>query len=307
MITQKDDTVAVHDDMWPQRVMLISDKLHRQFPDDLHGRIEAGTAIAMDPARVKFSGDRWRVQSDKGHWYTINGRCTCRDIKAREGWCKHRCAANIVLSAHGLAEEDLVIDLATHNQTTVEILDEEPIDPDQDAWEQEDAAGPLRTNGLPRQLPRRSIRAIVADLSQPLPQACVAMRPEDGQPVPYLHKETVATLLDTYAPGWHGRVIRIDHIAHKVILTYRVMIPCLEGLVSREATGQEDDVPLTKHGKPAYGDSSSNAEAMAFKRAAAKFGVGAWLYDKGDGTRQALSRYLRLPSGSREQGQSVDS
>ena len=29
-----------------------------------------------------------------------------------------------------------------------------------------------------------------------------------------------------------------------------------------------------------YGDSTSNAEAMAFKRAAAKFGVGIWLYDK---------------------------
>ena len=43
---QTDETVAIHDAMWSQRVMLISDKLHTQFPDALHGRIEAGTAMA---------------------------------------------------------------------------------------------------------------------------------------------------------------------------------------------------------------------------------------------------------------------
>jgi len=52
----------------------------------------------------------------------------------------------------------------------------------------------------------------------------------------------------------------------------RVSIPCLEGVVWREATGTEDGELR------GYGDPSSNAEAMALKRAASKFGLGLYLY-----------------------------
>jgi hypothetical protein len=51
-------------------------------------------------------------------------------------------------------------------------------------------------------------------------------------------------------------------------------VPCLEGVVYREATGQEEEETTS------YGDSSSNAESMALRRAAAKFGLGLYLYDK---------------------------
>ncbi len=54
----------------------------------------------------------------------------------------------------------------------------------------------------------------------------------------------------------------------------RLSIPCLEGIVYREATGQEDETHET------YGDSSSNAESMALRRASAKFGLGLYLYDQ---------------------------
>jgi hypothetical protein len=53
-------------------------------------------------------------------------------------------------------------------------------------------------------------------------------------------------------------------------------IPAAEGLVWREASGYEF------LNCDSYGDTSSNAEAMALKRAAAKFGVGIGLYDKSD-------------------------
>jgi hypothetical protein len=53
-----------------------------------------------------------------------------------------------------------------------------------------------------------------------------------------------------------------------------VSIPCAEGVVTREATGCEDA------DAKGYGDSSSNAEAMALKRAASKFGLGLYLYQK---------------------------
>ncbi len=139
-------------------------------------------------------------------------------------------------------------------------------------------------------LPRRSISAIVTDLSRPLPNACVATKAQGGQSIPFLHWQTVARILDAYAPGWHGAVARLDTVGKVCAITYRLTIPCLEGEISREATGQEDeDFP-----EKAYGDSTSNAEAMAFKRAAAKFGVGQWLYDtRNDVTAQALGDHLK--------------
>ncbi len=80
--------------------------------------------------------------------------------------------------------------------------------------------------------------------------------------------------LDHYAPGWCYEVRRMDSVGGKLILTIRLSVPCLEGLVYREATGQEEEETNS------YGDSSSNAESMALRRAAAKFGLGLSLYDQ---------------------------
>jgi hypothetical protein len=57
-------------------------------------------------------------------------------------------------------------------------------------------------------------------------------------------------------------------------MTVRLTIQCAEGTVYREATGQEDET------LDSYGDSSSNAESMALRRASAKFGLGLALYDQ---------------------------
>jgi hypothetical protein len=48
--------------------------------------------------------------------------------------------------------------------------------------------------------------------------------------------------------------------------------PASRGIISREATEDEE--------LRGYGDPPSNAEAMALKRAAAKFGLGLYLYSK---------------------------
>jgi hypothetical protein len=66
----------------------------------------------------------------------------------------------------------------------------------------------------------------------------------------------------------------MNSVGGKLILTIRLSVPCLEGVVYREATGQEEEETTS------YGDSSSNAESMALRRAAAKFGLGLYLYDK---------------------------
>jgi hypothetical protein len=131
---QSDETVAVHDAMWPQRVRIISDKLHDLWAEEYHGRIECGTALALEPERVKVSGGRWRIMDEDGRWQTVNGACTCADYKgeipgqpaAPKGFCTHRCAAMIVRDAQALAEEALLRHPETVDQETGEVCDGAP-------------------------------------------------------------------------------------------------------------------------------------------------------------------------------------
>jgi hypothetical protein len=120
----------------------------------------------------------------------------------------------------------------------------------------------------------RSIREIVKDLSKPIAQKHLRKRRQGGKEILYLAWHDAVKYLDHYAPGWCYEVRSIDSIAGKLILTIRLSIPSLEGIIYREATGQEDE------DKENYGDSSSNAESMALRRAAAKFGLGLSLYDQ---------------------------
>jgi hypothetical protein len=85
---------------------------------------------------------------------------------------------------------------------------------------------------------------------------------------------TAIKYLDHFAPGWSCDVRNLVISDARCVVTVRISIPCLEGIVSREATGTEDEE------LKGYGDPSSNAEAMALKRAAAKFGLGLYLYQK---------------------------
>ncbi|MDQ3800984.1 MAG: RAD52 family DNA repair protein [Acidobacteriota bacterium] len=120
----------------------------------------------------------------------------------------------------------------------------------------------------------RSIRDIVRDLSKPVAKRHLRTRKQGGKELSYIAWHDAVKYLDHYAPGWCYEVRRIDSIGGKLILTIRLSIPCLEGVVYREATGQEDE------STDSYGDSSSNAESMALRRAAAKFGLGLSLYDQ---------------------------
>ena len=120
----------------------------------------------------------------------------------------------------------------------------------------------------------RSIREIVKDLSKPIAQKHLRKRRQGGKEITYLAWHDAVKYLDHYAPGWNYEITRVDSIAGKLILTVRISVPCLEGIVYREATGQEDE------SLESYGDSSSNAESMALRRASAKFGLGLYLYDQ---------------------------
>ena len=120
----------------------------------------------------------------------------------------------------------------------------------------------------------RSIRDIVNDLTKPVAKRHLRTRKQGGKDLNYISWHDAVKYLDHYAPGWNYEIRSIQNIAGKLIITVRLSVPCAEGLVFREATGQEDE------DKDNYGDSSSNAESMALRRASAKFGLGLYLYDQ---------------------------
>lgn len=120
----------------------------------------------------------------------------------------------------------------------------------------------------------RSIRDIVKDLTKPVAKRHLRTRKQGGKELTYIAWHDAVKYLDHYAPGWNYEIRSMTSVAGKLIITVRISIPCLEGTVYREATGQEEEETSS------YGDSSSNAESMALRRAAAKFGLGLYLYDQ---------------------------
>lgn len=120
----------------------------------------------------------------------------------------------------------------------------------------------------------RPIADIINDLSKPIPPRLLKSKTVGGQKIQFIPWYTAVKFLDLYAPGWNYEIRHVAAIGNKLVLVARITVPCAEGLVYREATGQEDEEVR------GYGDSSSNSESMALRRAAAKFGLGLGLYEK---------------------------
>ena len=118
----------------------------------------------------------------------------------------------------------------------------------------------------------RSIEDIIADLSRPVNPRRLRARKQGGKQITYLPWYQAVKYLDHYAPGWSYEVRSVTTVGNAVAITVRISIPCAEGIVWREAAGYE---LLNVKG---YGDPTSNAESMALRRAAAKFGLCLYLY-----------------------------
>lgn len=115
---------------------------------------------------------------------------------------------------------------------------------------------------------------IQAALSRPLPKELLATRKQGGTNLTYIPWHVANRILDKYCPGWRWEVKTILTTPDRLVLVGRLTIPTRGGDVWREATGTEElDCS-------SYGDPSSNAESMAFRRCAAKFGLGLYLYQK---------------------------
>lgn len=147
-----------------------------------------------------------------------------------------------------------------------------------------------------------TLEQIQAALSRPLPKSILSTRRQGGTNLLYLPWYEANRILDKYAPGWTWKIRTLTAVGDRLFLVGRLTIPTCEGNIYREATGtellkEEKEVwlgekpdrhllkdqlgrPVTEARELAYGDPSSNAESMAFRRAAARFGLALYLYDK---------------------------
>lgn|SRR5262245_13236410 len=126
----------------------------------------------------------------------------------------------------------------------------------------------------------RPIAEIMADLSKPIAPQHLKQKEVNNRKtgtktaLTYIPWHYAIKYLDYYAPGWNYEIRSVTQISGAVILTVRITICAAEGHIHREATGIEDEETSS------FGDTASNAESMALRRAAAKFGLGLSLYDK---------------------------
>lgn len=137
--------------------------------------------------------------------------------------------------------------------------------------------------------PRRPIAEIIADLSKPIPSRYLAQRKQGGTNLTYLPWFRCVTLLDRCTGGhWDYSITNLHTTSDRIFLVVRITIRAGEGDFSREATGTEllkeehfdRQTQTTKIRELAYGDTSSNAESQALRRAAAKFGLARYLYER---------------------------
>lgn len=125
--------------------------------------------------------------------------------------------------------------------------------------------------------PRR-LGDIMHDLALPVPPSKLATKDTGRFKADYIPHTTVRDYLDHFAPGWEWRT-RLFEAGGKIYVTGTLTIIAYAGddtllKVSRDGTGNEaEDLD-------GYGDPSSNAEAMALRRAAMAFGLGRDLWRK---------------------------
>ena len=122
-----------------------------------------------------------------------------------------------------------------------------------------------------------NMKEILQQLSTPLPDEYIKTKPafkdRDGNlhEVSYIEWFTAADLLDEICPSWQLEIVEVGFIQGRIFVRTAITI----NGVRRENIGFENSTT------DSYGDPFSNAFAMAFKRTAAMFGLGRYLYHGG--------------------------
>lgn len=119
----------------------------------------------------------------------------------------------------------------------------------------------------------RPIADILQAFEKPIPARFIKTKQLKGNSIPYVPWCNYIKLLNYHCPGWRWDV-RIVPCEGRTAIEGRLTIKAAEGDFAMMATGNESDETDT------YGDPVSNAEAMALRRACAKFGLGLHLWEK---------------------------
>ncbi|KAG1328195.1 DNA repair RAD52-like protein 1, mitochondrial [Cocos nucifera] len=120
----------------------------------------------------------------------------------------------------------------------------------------------------------RPLSEILKGLGKRVPDSLVKTRVEDGFSIKYVPWHIINRILNLHAPEWSGEVRSIVYSADgkSVSVVYRVTLYGIDAEIYREASGTAS-VEDTN-----YGDPVQKAEAMAFRRACARLGLGLHLY-----------------------------
>ncbi|KAL4583171.1 hypothetical protein LXL04_007737 [Taraxacum kok-saghyz] len=122
----------------------------------------------------------------------------------------------------------------------------------------------------------RPISEILKELNKKVPDSLIRTRQEaNGFSIKYIPWHIVNRIMNLHAPEWSGEVRSINYApdGKSVSVTYRVTLYGTDAEIFRESTGTSwvEEVG-------GYGDPVQKAEAMAFRRACARFGLGLHLY-----------------------------
>jgi len=120
---------------------------------------------------------------------------------------------------------------------------------------------------------KRSMAAISEGLHDPIPSRLIQQKKKGGTQIDFCPWYYVQKILNFHTNGfWDYRIKDREIIKDRICLTAELTIHAAEGAYTREATGSET------LDTDSYGDFQSNAESMALRRAAARFGLGLHLY-----------------------------
>ncbi|CAN8235562.1 unnamed protein product [Cochlearia groenlandica] len=129
-------------------------------------------------------------------------------------------------------------------------------------------------NDVPTSGISRPISEILKELNKKVPDSVIRTRVEDGFSIKYIPWHIVNRIMNMHAPEWSGEVRNVTYSpdGNTVTVVYRVTLYGTDAEIFRESTG------TTSVDDKGYGDAVQKAEAMAFRRACARFGLGLHLY-----------------------------
>jgi len=143
---------------------------------------------------------------------------------------------------------------------------------------------PSDTGASENQGIRRPLEDILEDMKTPIRPRHLETKPDgSGGELTFCPWYRIARYVDHYTRGHWSKAVEVTTTDRRIFVTVTATIEAAGATVSRSATGTEQLFKVdedTGEVKPiAYGDPSSNAESMAFRRACAQFGLGLDLYE----------------------------